>query len=159
MSGLLTTVVLLFSISEIGQSNFHNNQSKHHALTSSGTSLLVLSDLPPQYGDLGRMSCNRVRSEPFSGRNRFSDNFSKRCHFRNGQSQQKRQFYGDPIKSLRFSVCYLLPSACLPPLYPFKTRRNFLEVKFQENCQAQSRPGIWLKSLAEFKLGRRLNFF
>ena len=153
MCGLLPTVVLLLSISEIGQSNFHNNQNDH-ALISSETSL-VHSELRRQYGDLGRLLCSRVRSEPFLGRNRFSDNFSKRCHFlrrsSNGQSQQKRQFF-----CLRFSVCYLLPSACLPPLYPFKTRRNFLEVRFQENCQAQNRPGIWLKSLAEFKLGRRL---
>ena len=161
MCGLLPTVVLLLSISEIGQSNFHNNQKHHHALISSET-LLVHSELRRQYDDLGRMLCSRVRCEPFSGRNSFSDKLLNCCHFlrRNGQSQQKRQFFGDPIgKSLRFSVCYLLPSACLPPLYPFKTWRNFLEVKFHEKCQTRSRPRVWLKFLAEFKLGGRYIYF
>ena len=41
MCGLLIpTVVLLLSISEIGQSNFHNNNQKHHALISSKSSLV-----------------------------------------------------------------------------------------------------------------------
>ena len=60
---------------------------------------------------------------------------------------------GDNEGLIRSAVC-----CCLPPSNLFKTRRNFLEVKFQENCRAQTRQGIRPKFLAEFELGRRLNF-
>ena len=56
---------------------------------------------------------------------------------------QARADYGDDNERLRSAVCCFLP-----PLYLFKTRRNFLEVKFQENCQAQARLGISPKVLA-----------
>ena len=58
-----------------------------------------------------------------------------------------RAGYRGDNESLRSVVC-----CCLPPLYLFKTRRNFLEVKFQENCQAQSQLEIWPKFLAELEL-------
>ena len=46
---------------------------------------------------------------------------------------QARAGYGSDNERLRSAVC-----CCLPSLYLFKTRRNFLEAKLQENCHAQT---------------------
>ena len=53
-----------------------------------------------------------------------------------------RAGYGGDNEMLRSAVC-----CCLPPLYLFKTRRDFFEVKLEENCP---------KFLAKFELDRRL---
>ena len=65
-----------------------------------------------------------------------------------------RAGYGGDNERLSSAVYY-----CLPPLYLFKTRGNFLEVKFPKHCQVQTRLEIWPKLLAEFELDRRLSFF
>ena len=67
---------------------------------------------------------------------------------------QARASYGSDNERLKSAVI----CCSLPPLYLFKTRRNFLEAKFRENCLAQTRLGIRPKFLDEFELGRRLRF-
>ena len=58
---------------------------------------------------------------------------------------QARADYGGDNERLRSAVCCFLP-----PLYPFKTRRNFLEVTVMFQ-QAQK---VWMPSYFSLKLRR-----